>query len=60
MATNMKRFTISVNDEIEMQLDRLKQARYYNASKNKMVQDLLVLGIAEMQKEVDAGETDSS
>ena len=58
MPTNLKRFTISVSDEVEMQLDRLKQARYYNTSKNKMVQDLISIGIAELQKELDAEETD--
>lgn len=60
MSTNMKRFTVSVSDEIEKQLDRLKQEKYYNTSQNKMVQDLIAIGIAEMQKEIDAGETDSS
>ena len=40
MATDMKRFTISVTDEMEIQLDRMKQAKYYKTTKNKMIQDL--------------------
>lgn len=54
MATDMKRFTISVTDEMEIQLDRMKQAKYYKTTKNKMIQDLICLGLEVMQKELDS------
>jgi len=52
MATDMKRFTISVTKDMESDLDMLKQAKYYNTTKNKMIQDLLVLGIQDMKKKI--------
>lgn len=52
MANYMKRFTISVSDEMAIQLDRMKQVKYYNTSQNKMVQDLIHLGLETMQKEL--------
>ncbi len=53
MATDMKRFTISVTDEMDIRLDRLKQARYYNVTRNKMIQDLIVIGLDVIQKEME-------
>lgn len=52
MATDMKRFTISVTDEMEVQLDRMKQIKYYNTTRNKMIQDLICVGLETMQKEL--------
>lgn len=52
MAYPLKRFTISVTDEMALQLDRMKQVKYYNTSQNKMVQELLHLGLEVMQKEL--------
>lgn len=49
-----KRFTISITDEIAIQLDRMKQAKYYNTSQNKMVQDLIRIGLETMQKELES------
>ncbi len=57
MATGMKRFTISVTDEMGVQLDGIKQARYYNTTKNKMIQDLIMIGITEMKKEIEKDNT---
>lgn len=53
MATNMLRFTISVDDDTAVKLDKLKQLKYYNTTRSKMVQDLIALGLESMQKEVD-------
>ena len=36
-----------------VQLDGIKQARYYNTTKNKMIQDLIMLGITEMKQEIE-------
>lgn len=52
MATDMKRFTISVTKDMETDLDKIKQEKYYNTTKNKMIQDLLILGIEVMKKEM--------
>lgn len=53
MATNMLRFTISVDDDTAVKLDKLKQLKYYNTTRSKMVQDLIALGLESMQTEVD-------
>ena len=60
MATDMKRFTISVTDEMEIQLDRMKQAKYYKTTKNKMIQDLICLGLEVMQKELDSANSEGT
>lgn len=52
MTSNL-RFTISVDAETAVKLDRLKQLKYYNTTKNKMVQDLIALGLESIQREVD-------
>lgn len=52
MGVNGKRFTIAISDELAVQLDRMKQMKYYNTSQNKMVQDLLWAGIETMKKEL--------
>lgn len=49
----MLRFTISVDDDTAVKLDKLKQLKYYNTTRSKMVQDLIALGLESMQKEVD-------
>lgn len=52
MATDMKRFTISVTDEMEVRLDRMKQIKYYKTTKNKMIQDLICIGLDVLEKEM--------
>ena len=54
MATDMKRFTISVTDEMEIRIDKIKQLKYYKTTKNKMIQDLICIGLDVMQKEMDS------
>ena len=51
MATDMKRFTISLTKEMEADLDKLKQAKYYNTTQNRMIQDLVIIGLEVMKKE---------
>lgn len=61
MATNMKRFTIGLTKDMELQLDRLKQEKYYNTTQNKMIQDLICLGLESMKHEPNvSGQRDSS
>ena len=52
MPSDMKRFTISVTDEMAIQLDRMKQEKYYNTSQNKMIQDLICAGLDAMNKKI--------
>ncbi|RKI36184.1 hypothetical protein D7V86_25450 [bacterium D16-51] len=33
-------------------IDRIKQKKYYNTTENKMIQDLIILGIEVMKKEM--------
>lgn len=54
MATNMKRQTITLTEEMAIRLDRIKQAKYYNTSQSKMLQDLICLGIDAMEKRIKA------
>lgn len=54
MATDMKRFTISITKDMEFRLDRIKQIKYYNTTRNKMIQDLICIGLDTMQAEIDA------
>ena len=49
----MKRFTISITDEMELKLDMLKQRKYDNTTRNKMSQDLIMLGLEVMNKEME-------
>lgn len=50
MATNLRRFTISVTPAMDEELDKLKQKHYYKATQNDMIRDILTLGLAEMKK----------
>lgn len=59
MATKNLRFTVSVDDDIAIRLDKLKQAKYYSTTRSKMVQDLIALGLETMQKNVDFTEENS-
>lgn len=53
MATDMLRFTISVTKDMEEKLDLLKQAKYYDVTRNRMIQELICIGLESMQKEID-------
>lgn len=53
MATNNLRFTVSIDPETAVKLDRLKQIKYYNTTRSQMVQDLIALGLKKVQKEYD-------
>lgn len=51
MATNLKRFTISVTPSMEVSLDKAKQERYYKGTQNDMIRDLIVRGLASLKRE---------
>ena len=45
------RFTISVSPDMARKLDALKQRIYYRTSRNVMIQDLLLRGLASFEAE---------
>ena len=51
MATELKRFTISVTTEMEADLDKAKQEFYYKTTRNGMIRDLIIRGIQTLHLE---------
>ena len=51
MATELKRFTISITPEMEADLDSLKQRLYYRDTRNTMIRDLITRGLASLEAE---------
>ena len=51
MATDLKRFTISVTPEMEAELDSVKQAVYYRGTQNDMIRDLINRGLESLNSE---------
>ena len=50
MATELKRFTISVSDEMKMDLDEEKKETYYAETKSEMIRDLIARGFAVLRE----------
>lgn len=48
MATDMKRFTISLTPELERDLDDLKRREFYNKTQTEMVRHLIEKGLQSM------------
>lgn len=51
MAAEWKRFTISIPQSMEADLDAAKQERYYKNSQNDMFRDLICKGLAALKTE---------
>lgn len=51
MATDLKRFTISVTSELQKKLDKVKQERFYKATQNDMIRELINRGLEALEKE---------
>lgn len=51
MATNLKRFTISVTPDMVEKLADAKREIYYNATQNEMIRDLIETGLNSLQTE---------
>lgn len=45
MATKMRRFTISITPDMDMELEELKQGIYSMNTQNEMIRDLLKRGL---------------
>lgn len=56
IATELKRFTISVTPKMEADLDSAKQMRYYRGTQNDMIRDLIMRGLASLKAEEAAEE----
>ncbi len=51
MATKLKRFTISITTKMGADLDSVKQMRYYWGTRNDMIRDLIIRGLATLKVE---------
>lgn len=51
MATDLKRFTISITPDMETELDSAKKKRYYRGTQNDMIRDLISRGLASLKDE---------
>ena len=51
MATELKRFTISVTPSMEVELNHVKKERYYNVTQNGMIRDLIVRGLKSLEEQ---------
>ena len=45
------RFTISITPDMEKKLDALKQRLYYRDTRNTMIRDLIIRGLASLEAE---------
>ena len=56
MASSFRRFTVSIPQEMEPDLDRAKREVYYKTSQNAMIRDLIARGLVELNKDLAAEE----
>lgn len=57
MATDMRRFTISVTKSLDVELDEAKKEAYYKDTQNNMIRDLILRGLQDLKQEKAAKET---
>lgn len=51
MATNLRRFTISITPSMDADLDAVKKDRYYKSTQNDMIRDLISRGLEALKAE---------
>lgn len=51
MATDMRRFTISITPSLDMELDEAKKETYYKDTQNDMIRDLIMRGLRDLKQE---------
>ena len=56
MATELKRFTISITQSMEADLDMAKKEKYYKGTQNDMIRDLICRGLAALKAEEEIGD----
>ena len=54
-SSHMRRFTISITEEMVTDLDWAKKEVYYKTSQNAMIRDLIARGIQSLEAEYQAG-----
>ena len=60
MATDLRRFTISITPTMEVDLDKAKKERYYKDTQNEMIRDLIIRGLGTLNLEGKVGKNDRS
>lgn len=60
MATDLRRFTISVTPTMETDLDRVKKECYYKSTQNEMIRDLIIHGLETLQLNQEENSKDRS
>lgn len=51
MATDLRRFTISVTSDIEADLDTAKKEHFYKTTQNEMIRALIIRGLNVLKTE---------
>ena len=51
MATKLKRFTISITNDMELDLNAVKKETYYADTKSEMIRDLIYRGLGTLKDE---------
>lgn len=51
MATNLKRFTVTIPQSMEVELDAMKRQQYYSKTQSELIRDLLMRGLEVIKKE---------
>jgi len=51
MATDLKRFSISITPAMEQDLDMVKKERYYMDTQSEMIRDLIARGLNTLKAE---------
>ena len=51
MATDLKRFNISITDEMEINLNEEKKETYYAKTQTEMIRDLIARGLVALREE---------
>jgi len=60
VATDLRRFTISITPTMEVDLDKAKKERYYKDTQNEMIRDLIIRGLGTLNLEEGVGKNDRS
>lgn len=51
MATELRRFTISITPDMEIALDAVKKDLFYKNTQNEMIRNLIARGLADLKRE---------
>jgi metal-responsive CopG/Arc/MetJ family transcriptional regulator len=54
MAANLRRFTVSINQDMEVDLDKAKKEAYYKETQSEMIRDLISRGLASLKEARDS------